>query len=87
MKKFFALFLTILLFSFTLFAADFDLRSNLTFTFEPSTTTTKSLTIIPFADFDPILGQEKTVEKKKESDLPIILGIWAMIVVQFALLY
>jgi len=45
------------------------------------------LIIIPFAEFDFSPVQEKIVEKKKESDLPMIFGIGAMLVVQFAVLY
>lgn len=92
MKKFLTL---CVLFSMLLFVApaliadvnEIDLASNLSFTFEPSSMTKTSLIIIPFAEFDFNLAQEKSVEKKKESDLPMIFGIWAMLVVQFAVLY
>lgn len=92
MKKFLTL---CVLFSMLLFVApalvadvgEIDLASNLSFTFEPSSMAKTPLIIIPFAEFDFSPAQEKTVEKKKESDLPMIIGIWAMIVVQFTLLY
>jgi len=92
MKKFLTL---CVLFSMLLFIApaliadvnNVDLGSNLSFTFEPSSMTKISLVIIPFAEFDFSPAQEKIVEKKKESDLPMIFGIWAMLVVQFAVLY
>ena len=64
-----------------------DLGSNLSFTFEPSSMAKTPLIIIPFAEFDFSPVQEKIVEKKKESDLPMIFGIGAMLVVQFAVLY
>lgn len=85
MKKLFVLCLTILLLSFTLLATDVDLKSNLTFIFEPTATTEKPLIIIPFAEFDFSPTQEKTVEKKKESDLPIIFGIGVMLVTIFTI--
>jgi len=92
MKKFLTL---CVLFSMLLFVApaliadvdEIDLGSNLSFTFEPSSMTKKSLTIIPFADINLSLAQEKPVEKKKESDLPMIFGIGVMLVMQFAVLY
>ena len=92
MKKFLTLCVLCLMFFFVTSAliADInkvDLSSNLSFTFEPSGITKKTLIIIPFADLNLSLAQEKTIEKKKESDLPMIFGIGAMLVVQFAVLY
>lgn len=92
MKKFLTL---CVLFSMLLFVApaliadvgEIDLGSNLSFTFEPSSMINKTLIIIPFAEFDFSPAQETIVEKKKESDLPMIFGIWAMLIVQFAVLY
>ena len=92
MKKFLTL---CVLFSMLLFVApaliadigDIDLGSNLSFTFELLSMTKASLVIIPFAEFDFSPAQEKIVEKKKESDLPMIFGIGVMLVVQFAVLY
>ena len=78
MKKIFILFLTICLFSFTLFATDVDLSSNLTFTFEPSCATEKSLTIIPFTNLDFNVEQineiEKNVEVKKDDSWVIVFA-------------
>jgi len=83
MKKFFVLCLTILLLSFTLFAADVDLKSNLTFTFEPTATTEKSLIIIPFTELDFSLDQTDKV--KKSDSLPIVFGIGVILITAFCL--
>ena len=89
MKKIFILFLTICLFSFTLFAADVDLSSNLTFTFEPSCTTEKSLTIIPFTNqafnVEQINEIEKNVEVKKDNSWVIIFAFGVALTAVFCL--
>jgi len=88
MRKFFILCLAICLFSFTALAADIDLSSNLTFTFEPSATTEKSLTLVPFTNFDLSLSQdeEEPIEEVKKGDLfpiPVVFGV--LLVVLFSL--
>ena len=83
MRKFFVLCLTIFLLFFTLLAADVDLRPNLTFTFEPTATTEKSLIIIPFTELDFSLDQTDKV--KKDESLPIVFGIGVVLVTAFCL--
>lgn len=83
MKKMFILFLTICLFSFTLFAADVDLSSNLTFTFEASCLTEKPLTIIPFTNLD--FNVDQTVEVKKDDSWLVIFAFGVALTAIFCL--
>ena len=86
MRKFFALCVVMsLMFLFTIPAltADVnkvDLGSNLSFTFEPSSKAEKSLTIIPFANFNSSLLQEEPAEKiKKATSFSLVafaFGMW-----------
>lgn len=70
-------------FSIPTLAADvnkIDLKSNLSFTFEPSNTTEKSLTLIPFSDLDFIALHNENVEKiEKDTAFPLLtfaFGMW-----------
>jgi len=63
-----------------------ELGSNLSFTFEPSSMEKKSLTIIPFAEFDFSPGQEEPTVETGSADLrTIVFGLGATLVVIFAL--
>lgn len=62
-----------------------DLGSNLSFTFEPSSTAEKSLIIIPFSNFDLSLAQEEPAGVKKDDSLPIVFGIGVVLVTAFCL--
>ena len=58
-----------------------DLGSNLSFTFESSITVEKPLTIIPFANSNLSLLQEKHIEEVKKFDsLPAIFAIGVAVV-------
>lgn len=92
MKKFFALCVVMsLMFFFTIPALATDINkvnlgSNLSFTFEPLSTTQNSLTIIPFTNLDLIpLQDEPAKEVKKDKSLPIVLGIGVTLIAIFCL--
>ena len=89
MRKFLAL---CVLFSMLLFVApvliadvnEVDLGSNLSFTFEPSSTIVKPLTIIPFPNVDLSLLQEEPTESKSADVRAVVFGIGATLIVIWA---
>lgn len=86
MKKFLALCIVmslIFVFAVPVLATDvnkIDLKSNLSFTFEPSSSTEKSLTVIPFPDVDLTqIQNESSDEIKKAKDFILVafgFGLW-----------
>lgn len=63
-----------------------DLGSNLSFTFEPSSTMEKSLILIPFTSSPSTLLQEApTVEIKKDNPVPFIFALGVTLVAVFTL--
>lgn len=86
MKKFLALCIVmslIFVFAVPVLATDtnkVDLSSNLTFTFKPSSTVEKPLTIIPFPDVDLTqIQNESSDEIKKAKDFSLVafgFGLW-----------
>lgn len=91
MKKFFSLSVImslIFFFAIPALASDVkkvDLASNLSFTFERSSTMEKSLILVPFADFDFTPLQEEPIKVKKDDSLLPVFALGVALVLIFCL--